>query len=149
MANPMIDKQAKVYQDFINRFPLCFKRKGCCMEFGLQHGEGWNPIIENLLTKIEARLVDAGELGINSEHGFAIDQVKEKFGTLRFYVTGADDGIFDWIDEAEALSARTCEVCGKTGSLQIGNGRYWVRTLCPECAEKLNYRPYDKDRDDI
>lgn len=60
-------------------------------------------------------------------------QVKEKFGTLRFYVEACtpEDGAI--ISEAEAMSAIVCEVCGMTaGTKTYTDG--WHQTLCPACA---------------
>jgi len=56
-------------------------------------------------------------------------QVKEKFGTLRFYVNGGDDTTRGMIQMAEAMSACTCEDCGAPGTT---GGHGWIRTLCPK-----------------
>ncbi len=58
-----------------------------------------------------------------------VDQVKEKFGTLRFYYTGGDDYISGITSMAEAMSGVTCEVCGNVGEL---NGGGWLSTRCEE-----------------
>jgi hypothetical protein len=58
-------------------------------------------------------------------------QVKEKYGTLRFYMSGGTDKIYEFIDEAERKSAQTCEVCGAHGDLRVGG---WLKTLCDEHA---------------
>lgn len=58
-------------------------------------------------------------------------QIKEKFGTLRFYYHGGDEFCYGVENMAEAMSARTCEVCGKPGKSYSGG---WVSTLCPEHA---------------
>jgi hypothetical protein len=63
-------------------------------------------------------------------------QVKEKFGTLRFYYGGGDDVIHGMAGMAESMSGCTCEVCGNVGR-QRGGG--WIRTLCDEHAEKAGY----------
>jgi hypothetical protein len=60
-------------------------------------------------------------------------QVKEKFGTLRFYVQGANEQTYHYIEFAEALSARTCEECGAPGRTRGGG---WVRTLCDRHEEE-------------
>jgi len=60
-------------------------------------------------------------------------QVKEKFGTLRFYMDGATDEMYDAINEAERLSATTCESCGLPGKV-IGGG--WIRVLCDKCNKE-------------
>lgn len=54
-------------------------------------------------------------------------QVKEKFGTLRFYYTGGDDKIDGMVRMAESMSARTCEECGSPGK---SNSYGWITTLC-------------------
>ena len=60
-------------------------------------------------------------------------QVKEKFGTLRFYTGGGyDDVIGAYIAFAENLTALTCEECGAPGKLRRGG---WVRCLCDEHAK--------------
>ena len=61
-----------------------------------------------------------------------LDQVKEKFGTLRFYYSGGDDVIDGMVRMAESMSAVTCEECGNPGK-QVGGG--WITTLCKEHAE--------------
>lgn len=58
-----------------------------------------------------------------------LDQVKEKFGTLRFYYTGGDDYVRGLVSMAESMSAVTCEVCGKPGT---SNNSGWIRTVCEE-----------------
>lgn len=60
-------------------------------------------------------------------------QVKEKFGTLRFYVIGATDAQYNYISFAEAMSGRICETCGKPGK-RLGGG--WLYTACEEHARE-------------
>jgi hypothetical protein len=72
------------------------------------------------------------------------DQVKEKFGTLRFYYHGGDDVIDGMVQMADALSGVTCEECGAPGKLrQTG----WIRCLCDKHnendAEELE--PYEEE----
>ena len=56
-------------------------------------------------------------------------QIKEKFGTLRFYYNGGDDYIRGLVSMAESMTARTCEDCGKPGKSTTGG---WIRVLCEE-----------------
>lgn len=60
-------------------------------------------------------------------------QVKEKFGTLRFYYTGGDDAIDGMVQLAEAMSAVTCDVCGAPGKK---NSSGWISTRCEEHINK-------------
>lgn len=54
-------------------------------------------------------------------------QVKEKFGTLRFSVSGGSEQDDAYITFAEYFSGRVCEECGAPGQLRGGG---WLRTLC-------------------
>lgn len=71
------------------------------------------------------------------EH-FRVDQIKEKFGTLRFYVGGYPDTRDGWevtgmITFAEMISGRICEACGNPGETRPGG---WVQTLCDTCHNR-------------
>jgi len=61
-----------------------------------------------------------------------LDQVKEKFGTLRFYYSGGDDVIDGMVRMAESMSGVTCEGCGNVGERRGGG---WVHTYCTPCEE--------------
>jgi hypothetical protein len=56
-------------------------------------------------------------------------QIKEKFGTLRFYCVGGDDYTQGVLDLAERMSGVTCERCGAPGETRNGG---WIRTLCDQ-----------------
>lgn len=62
-------------------------------------------------------------------HQLEAEQVKEKYGTLRFYVNAANDYQNGVIAMAEAMTVVTCETCGRLGSLR---GNSWVYTACDE-----------------
>lgn len=61
------------------------------------------------------------------------EQVKEKFGELRFYHSGGDEYVDGLVSMASSMSAVTCEVCGNPGK-KIEGG--WGRTLCETHAKK-------------
>lgn len=86
-------------------------------------GPGWTPILKELFDK----LFDLGWDG-------SFEQVKEKFGGLRVYISNETDGMSDAIADAENKSLRTCESCGAPGQRHPGWG--WIRTECHECNEK-------------
>jgi hypothetical protein len=69
-------------------------------------------------------------------------QVKEKFGTLRFYYSGGDDVIDGMVSIAESLSAVTCEECGSPGSTRDGG---WIRTLCDKHEAEYQARKKIKE----
>ncbi|WIE81015.1 TraR/DksA family transcriptional regulator [Curtobacterium sp. MCSS17_016] len=86
-------------------------------------GDGWFPLLRRLDSALR-----------NIDPNYEALQVKEKFGTLRFYAStiGLDEDassqFHKLIADAEGESARTCETCGQPGSLR--NDRRWLKTLC-------------------
>lgn len=68
-----------------------------------------------------------------------LTQVKEKFGTLRIYVSRATAEAHAVIEAMESLSAVTCEECGAPG---LRAGRGWVRTLCAHHMEEAHGKEY-------
>lgn len=76
----------------------------------------------------------------------AASQVKEKFGTLRFYLTSGTDEMYDLIHEAEAKSATTCEDCGTPGKRRGGG---WILTLCDQCAKEQDREELDGEEDEL
>ena len=60
-------------------------------------------------------------------------QVKEKFGGLRFYVDRATEEHYNYINFAENMSYRTCEVCGSPGKRYTDG---WHQVLCDAHAKE-------------
>ena len=63
---------------------------------------------------------------------FRITQIKEKFGTLRFYVNYGTDDVYSIIHKYEHISWYTCVECGKP-AYYINDG--WVLPYCEKHAE--------------
>ena len=93
-----IPKDAKYGEGFMSRFPILFQERKksmqeTCMCWGIECPKGWWHILEQLCTVLEFHNME-----FKDKYGIAIvaDQVKEKFGTLRFYYTVRDvdkDGV--------------------------------------------------------
>jgi len=66
-------------------------------------------------------------------------QIKEKFGTLRFYYIGGDDYIRGVEAMADSMSAVTCEECGCPGKSRSTEKRRWIRVLCDKHALEQGY----------
>lgn len=84
-------------------------------------GEGWYPLVKELIEKLIAAGWDKQTC-----------QVKEKFGGLRFYINSANDECFNLISQYEKLSCETCEKCGNPGTIRKGG---WISTLCDEHSD--------------
>src|ERR1700692_2916784 len=91
--------------------------------------EGWRDLLDRACVRIENTL-DNGE-------NVKITEIKEKYGTLRFYWSGdllseAEAKVDEVVDLAKARSACTCETCGAEGRLYSRGG--WLATACREHA---------------
>jgi hypothetical protein len=98
--------------------------------FGFECGDGWYPLLEQLISHIDHYFKHKYK-GV--PEGFAIVQVKEKFGGLRFYVHGGDDVVHELIRFAENLADQTCEFCGSNQNIMRSQG--WIITACEKCTE--------------
>jgi hypothetical protein len=97
---------------------------------GFAIGEGWWPIIESLCANIQSH-TDWWNKNRETRpvvEQVVVEQIKEKFGGLRFYYQGGDDTIQGMVRMAEAWADRSCEECGAPGT---AGGKGWIRTLCP------------------
>ena len=74
------------------------------------------------------------------------DQVKEKFGTLRFYCHGGDEYTRGMVDLTEALSSCICEDCGAMDETVGRNSSGWIRTTCEKCTPKEDLDGHKKNR---
>ena len=110
-----------------------------CMFWGFECGDGWFNIINQLCNNIQHHLNWKNKDG-EVVHPVTVDQVKEKFGTLRFYYTGGDEYISGLVSMAESMSGVTCESCGKPGTRTQGG---WIKTACPEHGGEN----YDEDEE--
>lgn len=113
--------------------------------YGCIAPDGWKTIVE-----------DVDRMLVYLDPDYEITQVKEKFGTLRYYYeTTASREVQEIMDAvisyAEWLSARTCDVCGNsscrsdsskgikwdaTAVTKVRNG--WYKTICDTCAGESN-----------
>lgn len=149
----------------IKRFPEFFKKTSeeeSFMHWGFECDDGWFNIlyqacslVEHHINSIESHNLFRLKTKEKIESGQTVDeswtienvpefkaaQIKEKFGTLRFYYNGGDEFINGVITSAQNSSSRTCEVCGNIGKLR-SNG--WMRTLCDAHTEKTIKVDIDK-----
>jgi hypothetical protein len=126
--------------------------------FGCEVGDGWFEVIRGICRDITEAYEKAG-LPVD----IVVDQVKEKFGTLRFYYhpKGYDRVIhaFDSLSDGQSIrmmpgvsdlhkeiaeivhkwekeSGNVCEKCGAAGELR--KDLRWVLTLCDSCYARLS-----------
>lgn len=155
----------KVLQErLFNDFPKIFIEKDLpmqqtCMCWGICTDDGWFELLYRLCEHLQ------WDTDQNKYPQVIAQQVKEKFGTLRFYYTSVNDASVgeEALDEmtqrerdnairkcaeidgaiqfAEAMSANICEICGAFDSTVEPMSRGgWYKTLCTVCAEPLEYK---------
>lgn len=140
-------------------YPLFFKHrddmKVSLMGFGFECGDGWLRLIDKLCGDITQYYIDNNndKDAVVIPECFYVVQVKEKYGSLRFYVSCASDKVFDLIHKAEGDSYYICEECGRRGKRFYRDMLPWVRTLCDKCldvhVERRCHRKREKDEDYI
>lgn len=132
--NPDLD--AKLCADFPLLYSVRHEDTRCSLShFGFETGDGWFRITYELSAELEEII---RRLPADERNDYYAVQVKEKFGTLRFYMNMETEEMSRAIREAEGRSASACEVCGRPGTLRGGG---WLKTLCDaHAAERLASR---------
>ncbi len=119
--NPELEE--KLFQDF----PLLYDRN-CEMRFGFECDDGWYDLIRELSEKLYP-LIKQKKPNV-FEYVCTASQVKEKYGTLRFYMNCCTTTMSEIIDEYEEMSSTICEVCGAEGSIDYN--QKWLKSTCEE-----------------
>ena len=140
------DLEKRLFEDFPDLYCRQFEPQG----FHISCHSGWEPLLRRLserITKIVQTLplespgsVDksstsdekVGQYVGLTARSFCVDQVKEKFGELRFYMNRSTTGIELAIQDAVEESLTTCETCGRSGELRSGP---WLFVACDEHNE--------------
>jgi hypothetical protein len=133
-------------------YPKIFKNIGgdpmvTCMAWGIECNDGWYDLLDTLCYTmqqhcnvtntryiIETDKYEFVEEGDPEYVQVVAAQVKEKLGTLRFYVDGGDASTEAMIELAEAMSGRICELCGSPARRNTDSG--WLHTTCTACNLK-------------
>lgn len=140
----------KLDQQLCERYPKIFANRHedmttTAMCWGFDCGDGWFNILDQLCSQIQHHIdwkekqrnwaIDFNSKAAQEEMRVVPEsipqvvayQVKEKFGTLRFYYNGGNERISGMVALAEGMSAVSCERCGCPAKIR-GDG--WVQTLC-------------------
>lgn len=147
----------------VEKYPKLFSQYGkpiedSCMGWGMTHGDGWYEIIDTLCYEIQWITDWFNRTHPNIDFQPVAAQVKEKNGTLRFYVDfvyssdipsylrprldGTMDMVSGMIRMAEAISQTTCEVCGSKGKL---SDEPFPVCRCEKCSRKgIDSQPQER-----
>jgi hypothetical protein len=114
------------------KFPLLYPKS-----FEFECDDGWFKIILWLSRYLEMYITQQNEMSIkNPQYYQPVNQVvalqvKQKFGTLRYYYQGGDEHIKSIIEFTEFISGYICEKTGCTDNVgynKTGN----IQVLCEE-----------------
>ena len=120
------DQEFIDYEKFAQRMEKSYPKMYSGKYGGFAVGKGWYPIIERLSSNIQQHIEFANRKNEVCPQ-VVVEQIKEKFGGLRFYYQGGDDNVAGMVRMAEAWADIACEECGGIGKRRSGG---WVRTLC-------------------
>jgi len=140
-------------KQLVENYPAIFREHGggiseTPMAFGIQHGDGWYDILDALCYEIQNEVDWVNRNRPDTKFRCVAEQVKEKYGTLRFYVRyefdpdilprdmdrlrNSMDKIGGMISMAERMSARVCEVCGIPSRIDY-TASVFPRNECDAC----------------
>lgn len=105
--------------------------------------QGWRKVFGlDMCKDIKRTLLKTG--GRKALHNYRIDQIKEKFGSLRWYDHNSTEEIWNnVIPKYEERSFKTCIDCGKPATC-ISTG--WVSPYCDDCkSENRQYVPINEE----
>jgi ribosomal protein L37AE/L43A len=100
--------------------------------FGIECDKGWEKLYQPIIDYIEDYNKDK-----EGDDRIEILQIKEKFGYLTIYVSKKTDELRSMIEDAEADSYHTCEVCGKHINKPITE-HHWIYPMCRKCFDEMN-----------
>ncbi len=87
--------------------------------------DGWFELIDQLCESIQNYINDNPNHKIQQVRA---EQIKEKYGSLRFYYSGGDELIEGMVWLAGSMSLHICEQCGAKGELRETKLGYYYTT---------------------
>jgi hypothetical protein len=123
LQNKLYKKYPKIFAQ--HKLPIT----QTAMSFGFECGDGWYNIIDMLCQLLQS------DIDNNNHEQIEAVQVKEKYGTLRFYVNHCNTKQEGMIDFAEYLSAFICEECASNKNVK--QTKNWIYTRCSDCMKKI------------
>lgn len=139
-----------IYEEKLRRWPFLELKDVCAVDYADDYDEepyiwelpsGWDTAFGELMwDEIKTEL---DRCGITN---WQIFDLKEKFGELRCYHSGADGSkVDDIIDKYTILSRNVCIECGKPDVPMLMRG--WMDPMCEKCYRRIVRRKAMSDAD--
>jgi hypothetical protein len=113
----------KIRKEIIDDHPLLFRHVT-----HLEINNGWLPLVYELSSKIETIIK---QMDVDHQKLYFAEQVKEKYATLRFYMSTSNKEIDEIIAHYTKVAQKTCECCGSIGKLD--KRANWLSIRCEDC----------------
>lgn len=97
--------------------------------FGFECGDGWFDLLKDCISGVS-------KIRKDQDLEVKVFQIKEKFGTLQFYMDGSTKEMDRIIDQAQAKSSLTCEKCSRAAKTTRIKG--WCLTHCEQCLQNIS-----------
>jgi hypothetical protein len=115
----------------INFLPSLYLHREPIQAYGIEAPDGWFDLLHELSSDLETVIRSKPK---KERKYYYVTQCKEKFGTLRFYMSKESPSIEFLVGKAEDKSSSICQMCGKPARLRTKGG--WWKTVCDEHERK-------------
>lgn len=131
LQEKLFEKYPKIFSKIISQArkekPISYHVFGICTD------DGWFKLIDTLCQTLQ-NITDN-----RKEPQIIVAQVKQKFGSLRFYTENKNSPIqYATINFAESISKCICEECGTMDDVSLSDGP-WVKSLCKRCLSECDH----------
>lgn len=120
---------ASLTQKLFDAYPRLYRHVNKSNVHFLNCGEGWFTLIEKASAAIETQALKDN---CNDDNWPSVNEIYQKYGTLRIDVGAASNEIYDITSSAEEKSAHVCELCSEKGKTYPG---FWDVTRCKQCKD--------------
>jgi hypothetical protein len=147
-----MNKELQSY--LINKFPKLYTEGRENTPFSLfqfECDDGWFRIILWLSRYLQSYIDQQNEYSAKYPDRYLpvkqikVVQVKEKFGTLRYYVDGGNENTQNVISFVEYISGYICETTGKTEDVGF-NKKGWIKTHHNSLAKSKDFNYVDDEQ---
>lgn len=100
--------------------------------------EGWRIAFgKEICDELKQALIDYdNKNGTDMLHNYRIHQIKEKYGSLRWYDNGVTPEMSVIISKYEMMSEKICIICGEKA---VYSTKGWISPYCESCTSTIYY----------
>lgn len=100
--------------------------------------EGWRIAFgKEICDELKQALIDYdNKNGTDMLHKYRIHQIKEKYGSLRWYDNGVTPEMSVIISKYEMMSEKICIICGEKA---VYSTKGWISPYCEICSSEIYY----------